>query len=899
MALAPGSSVGHYRIVGSLGAGGMGEVYRAHDTKLGREVALKILPDSVSADPERRARFAREARALAALNHPNIAQVHGFEDPSTSSGQAALIMELVEGEDLSERIRRGPIPYDEALAIARQIGEALQAAHDRGIVHRDLKPGNIKVREDGAIKVLDFGLAKALDQGSGIGDQGSGDLSRSPTITTPAMTLHGVILGTAAYMSPEQAKGRVVDKRADIWAFGCVLYEMLTGRKAFAGDDVSDTLASILKSDVDWTGVPPSAQRLLKKCLEKDPRKRLHDIGDAWDLLDDQAARVEPAPSRSSWLPWTLAALFLLSTIALVAMRFMEPFVAPSSVRFQLGPPPKYNFDIYVALSPDGKRLAFTAAGADRVPTLWVRDLELLEARQLPGTEGAWSPFWSPDGKFLAFSVARALKKIDLNGGPPQTIAEVPGDFVGVGSWNRDDVIVFGSRISGPIRRVPAAGGKVEDVTVLDSSRQEATHSFPVFLPDGRRFLYWRGSSRPGFAGVYLGSLDKPADQQDPRLIAAATMGPIGLASGPSGNLLQVFRDGVVLSQTFDVNSAEVSGDLVTLAEHVGSSGSFGFFSVIGDVFVYRTGTAAQVTIEQLTWVNRKGEALGTVGEPLAISRGQGAVAISPDGKQAAVMILPGGPNVDLWTLEFARGIATRITFTDAAETGPVWSPDGSRLAFRSGAPNALDIFSKDLNSTADEAPVTAPPMRGVPSDWSADGRFLLFGRGSPATATDLYAFDTKSKSMTPLLQTSFDEANGQLSPDGRILAYTSNESGTPEIYLRPFTVSADGKPAVGPKWRVSTAGGSFSRWRGDGKELFFRGPDGEVMATDVTTVAGAIQTGLPHKLFAAAGVVGWDSTADGQRFLMSIPANPRQAADATPDPVTVVLNWQAALKKK
>ena len=382
MSLPAGSRLGHYEIIGAIGAGGMGEVYRARDTKLGRDVALKTLPVAVSADPERRARFAREARALAALNDPHIAQVYGFEDGEPTS---ALIMELVDGEDLSERIRRGPIPFDEAIAIARQIGEALQAAHDRGIIHRDLKPANIKLRDDGTVKVLDFGLAKALDQGSRIGDQGSVNISHSPTITSPAMTLQGVILGTAAYMAPEQAKGRVVDKRADIWAFGCVLYEMLTGRKAFAGDDVSDTLASILKSDVDWNGVPPRAKRLIAKCLEKDPKRRLHDIGDAWDLLDGDGSIAVPARARSSWLPWTIAALFFVSTIVLVAMRLMEPAVTPSSARFQIEPPPGYTFDTYVALSPDGKRLAFTAADARREITLWVRDLESLQARQLPG----------------------------------------------------------------------------------------------------------------------------------------------------------------------------------------------------------------------------------------------------------------------------------------------------------------------------------------------------------------------------------------------------------------------------------------------------------------------------------------------------------------------------------
>ena len=898
MPLAAGSRLAHYEILDSLGAGGMGEVYRASDTKLSRQVALKILPDAFSSDPERRARFAREAKSLAALNHPHIAQIYGFEDGQTS----ALVMELVDGEDLSQRIKRGPIPFDEAIAIAKQIAQALAAAHDQGIIHRDLKPANIKLREDGTIKVLDFGLAKALETGSGV-KQGSSELSMSPTITSPAnVTAGGVILGTAAYMAPEQAKGRFVDKRADIWAFGCVLYEMLTGRKAFAGDDVSDTLASILKSDVDYTGVPPRAIRLLKRCLEKDPKQRLHDIADAWDLVDDGAPPSTAQPSAPrNWMPWAIAALFLLSTAALLASRFLEPVVTPDTVRFQILPPQKYRFDIYVGLSPDGRRMAFTAVNADGIPSIWVRDLERLESRQLTGTEQAWSPFWSPDGKFIAFGQDRYLKKIDLSGGPPQTITEVPGASPGMGAWGKDGTIVFGARGSGPIRKVSATGGTISDVTAIDGSHQETTHAFPIFLPDGKRFLYWRGSTRTEYSGVYLASIDKTPDQQDKRIITAATLGPIGVVRGPSGHQMLVCRDGVVLAQPFDVDSATASGDVVTIADHVGSSGSFAFFGTGGDNFVYRTGTATSISNSQLTWVNRKGETIRAVGEPMTIAASANAVAVSPAGDQAAIMRLPATIQPDIWTVEFARGIATRITFDESADVGPVWASDGSRLAFRSGTARVFDIFTKNLNS-ADEAAPLSPDKdkktRGVPSDWSKDGRFLLFTRGTAERASDLLAFDIKGKSEVMLLSTTFEERDAHLSPDGRTLAYESNESGAFEIYFRPFVVSADGKPALGPKWRVSTAGGSSPRWRADGKELFFRGATGEVMAADVLTRNGAVQSDLPHKLFTMNGATAWDAAGDGQRFLMSIPVTLRADTEVPIDPLTIVLNWQSALRK-
>jgi serine/threonine protein kinase len=898
LALNSGSTVGHYQILGLLGAGGMGEVYRARDTKLGREVALKILPDAVSADAERRARFAREARSLAALNHTNIAQVYGFEDGEPIS---ALIMELIDGEDLSSRIRRGPIPFDEAIAIARQIGDALQAAHDRGIIHRDLKPANIKVKDDGTVKVLDFGLAKALDPGTGMGEQGPGELSHSPTITSPAMTLRGMILGTAAYMSPEQAKGRVVDKRADIWAFGCVLYEMLTGRRAFAGDDVSDTLAAILKSDLDWNGVPPRAVRLLKKCVEKDPRKRLHDIGDAWDLIEDQP-HAAAAPARTPWLPWSLAALFALSTIGFASLRFVPSVpVPPNSARFQIVPPPKQEFGTYLTLSPDGRRVAFTASDASRISTLWLRDLDSLEARMLPGTENATSPFWSPDGRYIAFGDGRTLKKVDVSGGPPQKIGDSPGAAVGIGAWNSDNVIVVGTRGVGPLYRVAAAGGTLVPLTSLGDLQSVRGHSFPVFLPDQKRFLYMILSGSVEQAGVYLGSLDSTPDQQITTRLLPLAYGPLAIAGDGQGLRLLFFRDGTVMSQPFDADRAQLTGDAQPVAERVGSAGSFGFFGVAGDVLIYRTGTSATFSSQQLTWHDRAGNAIAKIGEPLAIASGPFSVTIAPDGRRAAVMIAATTPSADLWLVEFARGLATRLTSSAGSEVGPVWSPDSRRLAFRSSRTDnnlSFDVFITDVDGTEGERTIAPQPTAGLPNDWSVDGRTILLVRGPDLSASDIFAWSTDRKVAEPLLQTAFAENSPRLSSDGRWLAYVSNESGASEVYVRPFSVSADGKAAVGSKWRVSTNGGTSPRWRRDGKELFFRSGIGDFMAVDVKTTDDSIETTLPRRLFAnSAAAQAWDVAADGQRFLISnVLSGP--LSPAVPDPITVVLNWQAMLQR-
>ena len=901
MSLAPGSRIGVYEVLSALGAGGMGEVYRARDTRLGRDVALKIIPDIFASDPERLARFEREARTLASLNHPHIAHLHGFEEsPATGpAGVRAIVMELVEGEDLAVRIARGPIPLDEALAIAKQITLALDAAHEQGIVHRDLKPANIKIRDDGTVKILDFGLAKAFglaEAGAASGQEGPGfSPANSPTITTPAMTMRGVILGTAAYMAPEQAKGRRIDSRADIWAFGCVLYEMVTGRRAFAGDDVSDTLALVLRGNVDWTGVPPSVVRLLNKCLERDPTQRLHDIGDAWDLLDASPIAAPPSRNRRAWLAWSLAGLLAVTAIGLAVVHFREAPPARDVVRFVIPPPPAHTFDIYLALSPDGRRLAFTARDKDGVMHLWVRELDTLEARLLPGTDDAWSPFWSPDSRYLGFAAGRLLKKIDVLGGPPQTLCQSPL-LVGSGTWNRDDVIVFGTRGLGTaavLRRVAASGGDPVPITAIGEQTGEIFHTFPSFLPDGRRFVYfrqWPASDRQGF---YVGSLDLAPDEQPTTRLIPATHGPARVVrSSPGTERLLFLRERTLTAQAFDAVRLQVFGDATPVAEGVGSSGSYGFFSASDtDVLAYRTGLPTFTNFDQMTWLDRSGKPIGTVGEARAYSTTARSVAVAPDAARAVAAISPTVAG-DLWTVEFTRGTSSRLTFHETPDINPVWSPDGRRIVFRANRQGAGDLYVKDVSDLSEETWLLQTPEPETPTDWSPDGRFVLFSRPGAKSGIDLWLLPLGGeRTPLPLLATPFDEMVGRFSPDGRWLAYESNESGRSEIYVRKLAWSADGKPVLGAKWMVSTDGGADVRWRRNGRELFYRHPSGAIMAADVSPQGEAANTGIPRRLFPLApAVLNWDVAPDGQRFLALVPVTPQ-----TSDPISVVLNWSRA----
>jgi eukaryotic-like serine/threonine-protein kinase len=902
MALATGSRLGPYEILAAIGAGGMGEVYRARDAKLGRDVALKVLPEAFARDAERMARFQREAKVLASLNHPNIATIHGLED---SGATHALVMELVEGPTLADRIKSGPIPIDEALRIAKQITEALEYAHERGIVHRDLKPANVKVTSDDAVKVLDFGLAKALDA-----DASSIDISTSPTISRLA-TMQGVLLGTAAYMSPEQAKGKAVDRRADIWAFGCVLYEMLTGKMAFTGETVTDTLAAVIRAEPGWSqlpaGMPVRVRVLLQRCLQKDPKQRLQAIGDARISLDevlagapDQAigGAAQIAPIWRRVLPWGVAGVLAAALAALAFVHFREKPIVAEAVRLELPVPEKAIMPASGAfgLSPDGRQFAFFAAGPDGVQRLWIRSLDALEARPLPGSESSvLAPFfWSPDSRYIAFDAGGKLKTIDISGGPAQTLCDVAQYAVG-GSWNRDGVIIFGQSPGG-IMRISASGGPASPLTSLDSSRGEIQHVLPSFLPDGRHFIYLRTSGKPENSGVYVGSLDARPEEQGSKLLLATAYGPAYVpSSNPGFGQLLFVRDGTLMAQSFDARRLELVGDPIPMAEQLGTYRDFGFFSAsVNGVLVYRTGGGGGDS--QLTWFDRQGKVLGTAGEQ-GLYR---APALSPDGRRAAVSRRdPQNGKLALWLVDFSRGTSTRFTFGSSSATYPIWSPDSSRIIFASGSAGAYDLYQKPANGATDEELLLKSSENKYPADVSRDGRFLLYVSLDPKTKDDLWMLPLGGdKKPFPFLQTEFNEADGHFSPDGHWVDYRSDESGRNEIYVRRFSPDSTAAASdTGAKWQVSYGGGTDPRWSADGKELYYMTPDWKLMAVEVTTNP-VFQAGAAKLLFQApqqpsVSVTEGDYTVDGKRFLFLAPVG--QTAQA---PFTVVLNWQAGLKK-
>jgi eukaryotic-like serine/threonine-protein kinase len=863
MVLATGEKLGPYEILAPLGKGGMGEVYRARDTRLNRDVAVKVSAERFSE------RFEREARVVASLNHSNICHLYDV-------GPNYLVMELIEGPTLAERIKQGPIPLEEALNIARQIADALEPAHEKGITHRDLKPGNIKIKPDGTVKVLDFGLAKL----GGTPSVQSGD---SPTLTM-GQTEAGMILGTAAYMSPEQAKGKPVDQRSDIYAFGLVLYEMVTGKRLHDGESTTEVLASVIKEEPQWDQVPPQIERLLRRCLAKDPQKRLRHIGDVMLLVDPAqaaptASRAQAEGVRHGWLwPGLLVlSILALTPVNVIHLREHPPVVDP--MRFQIPPPAKNDFGIYLAVSPDGKRLAFTAAGSDGMARIWVRDLDTLEARALNGTEGAQSLFWSPDSRTLAFGLAQQLKKIDVSGGPPQTLCE-SATAVGSGSWSKSGVIVFGGRGAGPLQQVSEAGGTPSPITAV----VQGFHSFPSFLPDGRHFIYFRYGGDA--AGLYLGSLDSKPNEQNSKRLVPTSFGGV-YAPDPNGGVGRILflRDGTLMAQPFNPDRLELAGEAVPVAEQVGSTNQYANISASANgVLAYRTGSGGNV---QLTWLDRDGKTLGQVGEP-----GQyGSLAVSPDGARAAFRRSGTG---DLWLMEFARGVSSRFTFAGGISDNPVWSPDGSQIVFHSNRSGKFDLYRKASNGAGDDELLLKTDQDKEPDSWSRDGRFLIYDSTDPKTSTDMWALPLEGdRKPIPLLRTQFQEGYGAVSPDGRWLAYLSTESGSGELYVRPFAAGDSAGTAAG-KWQVSNAGALAAQtfWRGDGKELFYRAPPGALMGVDVTGGA-AFQAGLPHRLFDAPGSLLVSAPADGKRFLVGLPQQ-----NTAPQAITLVLNWQAGLKK-
>ena len=897
MSLAPGARLGPYEILAPLGAGGMGVVYRARDTRLGRDVALKFLPQGFAEDPERHARFEREAKLLAALNHPNIAVLYGLEH---LDGQHALAMELVEGEGLEERIVRGAVPLEEALPIARQVADALEAAHEKGIVHRDLKPANVKVRPDGAVKVLDFGLAKAWDE------QASGsDLAFSPTITGHH-TRAGVILGTAAYMSPEQARGKAADKRADIWAFGCLLFEMLSGRKAFEGETVSDVLAAVLKTDPDWdllpSDVPPAIRRVLTRCLERNPKLRIRDIGDARFELDEAArggATGAAIPADGSipvvgarggaWLPWTVALLGAALGVGLTLNSMRARSSGMPSVRAYVLPPEGVTFAFDGAtggavISPDGRRLAFVAGGAVSPRRLWVRSLDSLTAQPLEGTSGASYPFWSPDSRFLGFFAQGKLEKIDTFGGPSQVICAT-GEARG-GTWSAEGVIVFAPAVSSGLQRVPSAGGTPTDVTKLDRAHGQTSHRWPVFLPDGRHFLFWAGSPESAAqttSGIYVASLAGG----EPRFVVHADSD--GLYA-PPGFLLYIL-DQTLMARPFDAGRQELTGEALPVAELVSNPESYrlGRFTVSQDgTLVYLAG---QPVRRQVTWLNGTGAEVGTVGEPASIS---GSIRLSPNGQILAEPVQdPQSKNVDIWLVDLARGVKTRFTFAPADDDAPVWSPDGSRIAWSSNAKGTLDLYVKSSSGAGDGELLFASDSDKAATDWSRDGRFITFTQlGVNGTGADLWILPMSGdRKPYELLATQFNEGNGMFSPDGRWLAYQSDESGTDEIYITPF-------PRASGKWQVSQGGGEAPSWRSDGLAVYYATPDGRLMEASVTARTSAVEVGTPHE-FSKAQITGFGShnwnyavVPKGDRVLVV------RSVQTAPTPLTLVTNWSAGLRR-
>jgi eukaryotic-like serine/threonine-protein kinase len=883
MPLSVGDKIGHYEILSLLGKGGMGEVYRARDTKLKREVALKVLPDGFARDPDRMARFQREAEVLASLNHPNIAAIYGVEE-------RALVMELVEGES-----PRGPMPFDEAWKIASQITGALECAHDKGIVHRDLKPANIKVTREGVVKLLDFGLAKAFRAES----LAPTDPENSPTVTMGA-TQVGVILGTAAYMSPEQAKGKNVDKRADIWSFGVVLFEMLTGKRMFHGETATEVLASVLKEEPNWSEVPEKVRPLLRRCLEKDPRKRLRDIGEAaaWVESAPETAASQPAAPQSAGRKWLwpgIAALFALAAAAVTFLWIRASSQSPPPLtRFEVALPREMVLSGVPQISPDGQTLAFVAGASGKPGMIYLRPLSETASRVLPGTEGARYSFWSPDGRSLGFTTeSREVKRIELAGGAPRTLATANGAFNG--TWGRQgDILTYigGNGEGSPIVRMAASGGLLTPATRLDEKADEKSHRFPYFLPDGKHFLFYVYRSDESHNSVELSTLGS----FDRKKVLEGTSAAM-YARDSAGQAYLLYKSGeTLMAQKFNESAGAVTGEAVAAADNVGGAGNGRWRP---EASVSLTGTLVYAAARssnafQLTWFDRQGKVIGTVGEP----GNYVDLAMSPDGTRAAVAIEANPRSRDIWVLDLDRGISTRLTSDGSLNESPNWSPDGKRILFSSQRNGHYDLFVRAADGTGSEELLLHSDQNKYASDWSRDGRYLAFTSGDPQTKDDLWILPMEGdRKPFVFLSTQFNEQSASFSPDGRWISYASDESGRNEIYVGPFTPPGAASSSTGNslegKLRISkdgvTAGGV---WRQDGKELIFANSR-SVISVDVST-SPSFHAGGPRELLQlpANETVGWDGTRDLKKFLVPVP----QQNDAQP-PITVVLNWPSAIK--
>jgi serine/threonine protein kinase/Tol biopolymer transport system component len=900
MALEPGARIGPYEVIALIGAGGMGKVWRARHTTLKRDDALKVLPDAFASNADRLARFQREAQVLASLNHPNIAHLYGLEHVD---GMQALVMELVEGPTLADRIVQGPIPVDEALPIAMQIAEALEAAHEQGIIHRDLKPANVKVRHDGTVKVLDFGLAKALEPVSA----GNPNATASPTITSPSMlTGAGILLGTAAYMSPEQARGKAVDRRSDIWAFGCVLYEMLTARPAFDADDVSGTLARVLEREVDLDALPRSVparvRQVLRVCLQKDPKQRVRDIRDVRLALEgafDAPSIQSAAPTTGSVVthlrPWSLI-LAIAATLAAVLVSggiawILKP--APGQPaqpirRFTVATAPSAPLAIAVnsrdlAVTPDGTRLVYFA-GEDGNRRLYVRAFDEIDATPIRQGERFFEPFVSPDSRWVGFQDESdfTLKKVPISGGPPVAIVSVGTEILGA-SWGPDDTVVFARSDGTGLWTVPGTGGNAKALTTLKKERTEVSHRWPEFLPGGKAVLFTivSGQHADGFqiAVVNLETMEQKI------------LVPLG--SSPrfsvTGHLVFVV-EGALQAVPFDPARLEVLGDPIPVLEGVISKASGAAdFSLSRDGSLVYVPSSGQSAARTLVWVDRQGHE-----EPInAPTRAYVYPRLSPDGTRVALDVRD--QESDLWIWNLARQTFTRLTLDPTIDRVPVWTADG-RLLFSSNRDGTANLFWQAVDATGAAERLTRSPNEQFATSTSPDGAFAVF---SDATTRDLMMLALNGdRGVRPLVQSRFIEENGEISADGRWLAYESNQSGQPEIYVRPF-------PDVGSGLsQVSAEGGTRPLWARSGRELFYVGLTGALMSVPFQPGSGEA-AGTPTKVLEGGQYfVGsaqnthrtYDVSLDGQRFLMLKEAAADQG-DARP-PIIVVQNWHEELKR-
>jgi Tol biopolymer transport system component len=874
-----GQTIRHYRIETKLGAGGMGEVYKATDTRLDRPVAIKVLPPQIAANTEARQRLEREARAVSSLNHPHICVLH---DLGSEGGVDFLVMEYLEGETLAARVARGPLPLDQALRYAVQVAGALGQAHKQGIYHRDLKPGNIMITRTGA-KLLDFGLAKmqsaALDA----------------TISA-GLTQKGAILGTLQYMAPEQIEGKPVDGRTDIFAFGAVLYEMLTGQRAFAGSTHTSLVAGILTGTTPSVA-HPAVDRVVRKCLAKDPEDRWQSAQDLqselqWIAEGGQAAQTDaPAAPRRRVLPlgWIAAAVLFVVALPFVVAYFRRPgpdAAAARPVRFTIEAPEKSTFTSPPVVSPDGSRLALPLLKDGR-REIWMRPLDSVAAQPLAGAEDGEFPFWSPDGRFVGFFAHGKLKKIAIGGGPAQNVAEARRGRGG--AWGRDGTLVFAPDVSSPLYQVPATGGNPAPVTKLDAGREENSHRWPSFLPDGRHFLYYARSRQSGKNGVLLGSLDGQPGR--PLLSPNSSAIFVSGAEANRGYVLYV-NEGTLLAHPWDNGKLAFTGEPVPLAQGVAGAqpASQSGFDTSRAVLVYGGGLSS---MQQMTWFDRTGKRLGTLGHPGIFMRPE----FSPDGARVAVDILNSQTGAfDVWVLELARGTTSRLTFGYVLNWHPLWTPDGSRVIYTtSGGKGAGDLYQKLASGAGEQEPLSVleSARARFAMDFSDDGQYLLYEEESGRGEADLWLLPmTGDRRPRTLPNTPFAEKMGQFSPGRppRWFAYVSNETGRNEVYVQTF-------PPSGAKWQISAQGGSEPRWRADGKELFYRAGDGKLMAVPVKPGA-SFETGTPQALFGPCGSTAgprettrYAVTAGGDRFIVLCVVDDAAAAAAT-----VVLNWQAAL---